>query len=304
MLLWLQVRYPRAYARHRTAVAIIFRLHSMLSFWLMLIFVSSNAAAFKTAREEMFLGDDGTGHGLQQLLLPTGILPLLVQGFGSQFALPLQLLLQLLSVAFTVHGLLLILFRSMHLQSFYSLISVHESVRSLLLPSITQKYLSRLLPSACSSVGVGADPSHSEPTASFSGSQQQLEPVMASCQLLLFLGLAVGYIVPMYVAYMQELRSKLVWLDSRGLMRSGWRSTDNGSGSRQACPTPGLTFREQLQLVLAGRRWRWWAVLLHAALLHASAVLVWLLSCALAGPAVRLWLAASHAALHMEQDVC
>jgi hypothetical protein len=303
MRLWLQVRYPRAYARHRTAVAIIFRLHSILSLWLMQIFVSYNAAVYTKAREELSLVDDGTGHGLRQLLLPTGILPLLVQGFGSQFALPLQLLLQLLSVAFMVHGSLLVLFRHMHLQAFYSLISVHDLVRSLLLPNITRKYLSLLLPSTCSSVGVGADPSRSEPTASFSGSQQQLEPVMASCQLLLFLSIAVGYIVPMYFAYMLELRSKLVWLDSRGLMGSGWRSTDDGSGSRQARPTPGLTFREHLQLVLAGMRWRWWAVLLHAALLHASALLVWLLSCALAGPAVRLWLAASHAAVRMEQDV-
>lgn len=269
----------------------------MFTLWLVFMFLSSNAAVYMKAQEELI--HDGAGLGLRQLLLATGIFPLLIQGVGSQFALPLQLLLQLLSVAFMMHGILLSNFRHMHLLSSrrcFSLISVHNSVRSLLLPNITQKYLSALLPSACSSVGI--DPSHAEPTAGLGNSEQQLKAVLATCQLLLFLIVAVGFIVPMYIAYMLELRGKLLWLDSRGLLHS---STDDGSS--QTRPTPRLSFRENLQLVLASRRRRWLAVLLHAALLHASSVLVWLLSCAVVGPATRLWLATRHAALHSDQDV-
>jgi hypothetical protein len=113
--------------------------------------------------------------------------------------------------------------------------------------------------------------------------QQRLQArLMAVAQLYVFLNAFLGYIVPMYIGYINELRDKLQWLQQRQQRQQHDHSASNtgrgyahGRGKGRAA----VHYIAALQLALLAHKGRWIrAALLHHLLLHGASVVCWGLS--------------------------
>jgi hypothetical protein len=111
--------------------------------------------------------------------------------------------------------------------------------------------------------------------------QQRLEAkLVAVVQLYVFLNAFLGYVVPIYVGYINELRDKLHWLQQRQEQVPAEASSSDNSRSAAATGrfkrSAAVLSTAELQLVLLGQKGRRIrAVLLHYVLLHGCAVLCW-----------------------------
>jgi hypothetical protein len=265
---------PRGYARNRTPIVLALRVVAVFTLWLMQFYVSSSLEVYRMSRAELHL-EGSTVKPFRQLLVASCILPLMVQGVGWQLRLPIQLTVQALSTLVNIQGSLSVLIS--HIDEFSQgpgsdfVGAAQQQVRCMVFPGSSLHIHPLLL----------RVPHQQQQDLSENEVQQRLEAkLMAVVQLYVFLNAFLGYVVPMYVGYINELRDKLHWLQQR--QEQAPAEASSSDNSRRAAATgrfkrsAAVLSTAELQLMLLAHNGHWIrAVLLHYVLLHGCAVLCW-----------------------------
>ena len=209
----------------------------------------------------------------------------MLQGVGCHLRLPIQLSAQALSVLINLHGTLCVLIS--HIYEF------SQGPHSDIVPRAQHTLRCMIFPGA--TAAVRSQQAQRLDLGDADIQQRMQARLLAVAQIYIFINTFLGYVVPMYIGYLHELRDKLQWLQQRqqqqqeqqeGSSASAVPRTWHGTCKRGSC----LHHIAVLQLLMAAHRGRWVrAMLLHYLMLHGAAALCWGMSHLAARPVLLMF---------------